>query len=178
MTRTLTKQTHQDFQRRIKSIDPTFYRTGERGVVKDVTTSRPIGSALLGFGWAYIVVSVANNRGVIEGSLRQGSLPDHYHAYILMVLAALLAASCVMLLMHLFRFLTKSGGKKRNSGGMLVGVLGAMVLVYTPTSVWEAGFNMMDGNSRAFVQTASATMSDALPGINFGNVSFVSSQGR
>ncbi|WGW02933.1 hypothetical protein [Tropicibacter oceani] len=178
MARTLRKQTHQDFRRRIKSVDPTFYRNGERGAMKDATAQRPIGSALLGFGWAYLVISVANNRTVIEQSLHQGNLHTDYHGYVLMALAALLAASGVMLLLHLVRYFTKTGGKKRNSGGLLVGALGALVLVYTPTSVWDAGFDMMDGNSRSFVQTASATMSGAIPSIDLGSVAFVSSQGR
>ena len=179
MMRTFRKQNHQDFRNRIKRVDPVFYRWGERGAIADATPHRPFGSLLMGFGWAYLVISVSNNRAVLESSLRQGSLPEQYHDMIFMGLAALLAMSLVMLAIHLFRFFAgRKGGKRRNSGALLTGVMGALMLIYTPASVWQTGFGMMDGNSRSFVMAASATMSEVIPGVDLNSAVFVSSIGK
>ena len=167
-----------DFRLRIKRVDPAFYRGGVGGALKDTTAPRPVGATLLGFGWAYLVIAIAGSRATSEQSLRQGTLPDQYHGYIFMTLAALLAISLVMLAVHVFRFVTKRGGKRTNSGGLLIGVLGALVLVYTPESVWNTGFQMMDGNSRSLLLTASATVGDVLPGVDFGAATLVSSFGK
>lgn len=156
MTRSFRKLTHQDFRRRVKTVDPSYYRWGVSGSRRDATVERPMGSALLGFGWAWLVVTIGNNKPLIESSLKQGSLHPDYHGYILGGLAVLLTISGVMLGLHILRYFTKSGGKKRNSGGILVGAFGAFVLIYTPAHVWNAGFNMLDGNSRSLVQVASS----------------------
>lgn len=156
-----------------------FHRFGERGALADATPSRPFGALLMGFGWAYLVVSISNNRDVLETSLAQGSLPDRLHGYVFMILAGLLAMSVIMLALHVFRFLTmRKGGKKKNSGALLMGVLGALTLTYTPASVWQTGFGMMDVNSRSFVIAASDTVKDAIPEVDFGNVAFASSIGK
>ena len=49
----------------------------------------------------------------------------------------------------------------------LVSELGALVLVYTPASVWETGLGMMDVNSRSIVLAASNTVTEALPNAMF-----------
>lgn len=177
--RSLVRQPrHADFRARVKRVDPVFYRWGERGSMRDATVKRPFGSVLMGFGWAYLVVAVGTNRGLLESSLRQGTLSAETQNWVLMGLASLLAISGVMLCIHLFRYFFHSGGKKQNSGAMLIGVLGALVLVYTPDSVWNTGLGMMDNNSRSMLLTASATFEDALPGVDLGAVAFVSSIGK
>ncbi|CUH77630.1 hypothetical protein [Tropicibacter naphthalenivorans] len=178
MAHLIRKQTHTDFRRRVKTVDPRFYRWGERGTVRDLTPQRPVGSALMGFGWAYLVISVSNNRDHIAASLKQGNLPAQYHDWIFAGLAVLLAVSGVMLALHVFRYLFKNGGKRKNSGGLLIGALGALVLIYTPSTVWTTGFGMLDSNSQGLMMQASATVGDVLPGVDFGKVTFVSSNGR
>ncbi len=172
------KQTRADFRRRIKRVDPAYYRWGESGAARDTTANRPLGSALTGFLWAYLVISVASNRAYLENSLNQGSLGAEYHDMIFAGLSVLLVLSFLALGLHILRFFIKRGGKRRNSGGMLVGALGAMVLVYTPADVWTTGYGMLDDNSRAMLLTASATVDDALPNVDLGNVVLVSSLNR
>ena len=170
------KQTHQDFRRRIKRVDPVFFRWGERGAIADATPHRPFGSLLMGFAGAYLVISVASNRNHLESSLAKGSLSQEIQGYIMMGLAALLAMSLVMLTIHVFRFLgARRGGKKKNSGAVLTGILGALMLIYTPTSVWQAGFGMMDANSRSIVMAASSSVGEMLPGVDIASAVFVSS---
>ena len=178
MPDTFKNQTRKEFRQRIRRVDPVYYRWGESGALADATARRPIASVLVGFGWAYLVIAVSSNRTLIESSLRQGNLPDHLHGYVFMGLAALLTVSVVMLGLHLFRFFFKQGGKRANSGGMLIGVLGAMMLVYTPASVWDTSFRMLDGNSRSLLLSASATVGDVIPGIDLSDIALVSSQGR
>lgn len=178
MRGTFKTRNHGDFRRRVKRVDPVFYRWGERGSARDTTVKRPFGAVLLGFFWAYLVISVGRNRATLEQSLGQGSLSADVQSWIMAGLAALLAVSVVMLALHLFRYFVQNGGKKHNSGALLVGVLGALVLVYTPASVWNTGFGMLDDNSRNLLLTASSTVEDALPGVDFGSVAFVSSTGQ
>ena len=170
---TFRKMTQQDFQARVKRIDPEYYSHGE---VKKTFSSpaRPFMSLIMGFGWAYVVISVARNRSHIEHSLLQGNLPAEYHDFIFFILAALLAVSAVMLGIHLFRFLMsrRASTGKRNSGGLLVGALAAGALVYTPASVFDAGLGMIDQNSRSLIMAASSNVN-----VDFASVSFVSSNG-
>ncbi|WP_136442501.1 hypothetical protein [Pacificoceanicola onchidii] len=178
MARIVKNQTRSDFRRRVKSVDPSFYRWGSGGVRKDTTVERPIGSALLGFGWAYLVITIASNRPLIEQSLAQGALPEQYHVHVFMALAVLLASSGVMLLVHLMRYVTGSGGKRRNSGGLLIGVLGAVTLIYTPAHVWESGLSILDGTSRSMVQVAASNNPLAESKAMVDAIAFVNSVGR
>ncbi len=171
---------HREFRRRIKAVDPRFYHLGTSRGRTDTTPSRPTLFAMLGFGWAYLVISISRNKTLLEQSLSQGSLSDEMQSNIVMALAALLAVSGIMLALHLMRFFLKKGGKSRNSGGLLFGALGALMLVYTPPSVFHAGFGMLDDNSRNLLlaahNTVTDTMNGAVPNVDFGNVVFVSSQ--
>lgn len=172
--RTFEKQTHAEFRKRIKRVDPSFYRWGERGNARDATVKRPFASLLGGFIGAYVIVSVSNNRDYLESSLMQGSLDGQLQEKIMMALAALVAISFILVGVHVFRFLVlRRGGKKSNSGALLTGVLGALMLIYTPASVWQTGFGMMDDTSRSLMLAAS----DAT-GVDFGKAVFVSSLGR
>ncbi len=177
MLRTTSKLTHRDFRHRIRRVDPHFYRTGNC-VNQDARKTRPIGATLLGFGWAYLIVSLSTNRPVIEASLRQGAIDPQYHDWIMAGLASLIAVSFIMLGTHVFRFLFQNGARRTNSGGLLIGCSVALVMIYTPPEVWQAGFQMMDENSQAFIQSASASMDIEMPEVDLSQVSFVSSNGN
>ncbi|MCR8546318.1 hypothetical protein M4578_00645 [Salipiger sp. P9] len=169
--------TREDFQARVKRVDPQYFRHGPRKIHQS-GTARPFLFLSMGFAWAYLVISVARNRAYVEQSLLQGSLPAEYHGYIFHGLAALLSVSAVMMLLHLFRYcLRRSGPAKRNSGGLLMGATAAALLVYTPPGVFETGFGMLDDNSRAVILAASSGVKNAVP-VDFASVAFVSSQGN
>lgn len=178
MARTLTKQTHSDFMLRVRRVDPKFHTHGEAAYAKDRRPRRRTVSTLLGFGWIYTVTAIANGRDHIAGSLREGSLPTEYHPWIFAGLTVLLAVSAVMILLHIARWLFHGGNKKRNSGGILLGALGALMLFYTPASLWTQGFGMLDGHSRTVLSQAGAALEDTLPGIRIETVSFVASSSR
>lgn len=178
MARALKKQSHLDFRSRIKRVDPRFFRMGNHAYARDTTPRRGTLSMLTGFGWIYLAASIANNRDHIAASLRQGSLPAEYHPYIFGVLTAMLAASTVMVLLHLMRYLFNDGNKKRNSGGILLGGLGALMLFYTPADVWNQGFGMLDGHSQNMLQHAGAAIEEAFPGVRIDDVAFVTSGGN
>lgn len=79
-----------------------------------------------------------------------------------------------MLAMHLLRyvFTCKGGTRKGNSGGLLFGAMLAAGVVYTPDSVFEAAFGLLDTNSRSLIVAAA----DKMP-VDLGNIAFVSSSG-
>ncbi|MBV2361018.1 hypothetical protein KUH32_14735 [Thalassococcus sp. CAU 1522] len=176
MKRSFRKQTQDDFRQRVKRIDPV-YAGGGLVPAKDTTPRRPVLSVLMGFAWVYIVITVANNRDTIEISLTQGALDPRLHSWVFGALAALLMISAVMLGIHVLRFFAKSAAKRGNSGSVLAGALGAVLLIYTPPGVWDAGFRMLDSNSRGVLQSATQTLGDALPGVDFNKAIFVSSRG-
>lgn len=172
------KLAHADFRSRVARVDPRFARLGHAAYAKDKTPSRPFGMALLGFGWIYLVASISNRKDHIAASLKQGNLPAQYHDWIFMMLTMLLAGSLVLLAMHLLRYFWKTGGKKRNSGGILIGALGALMLFYTPASVWQMGYGMLDGNSQQILASAGDALDDALGTLPLDSIAMVSSQGR
>ncbi len=178
MIGTFRKLSHADFRLRVARVDPRFARLGEAAYAKDATPSRPFAMTLVGFGWIYMVSSISNRRDHIATSLRQGSLPEHYHDWIFGGLAVLLAASVVLLLLHVLRYSYKTGAKKKNSGGILMGALVALTLFYTPASVWDMGFGMLDGNSQQVILAANTAFEQTFPNLTLDNVAFVSSQGN
>ncbi len=167
---------HDTFRRRIRRIDPTYHQAQSR--TRDTRAQRPLGAVLLGFAWAYLVIAISQGRETLASSLQQGSLPPEYHDYIFMALAGLLFASIVMLGVHAMRFFFRSRARRGHSGPLLVGVLGAVMLAYTPTAVWHTGFDMIDDTSRGMIRTASSSVADSLPGVDFGGATFVSSRGQ
>ncbi|EIE52322.1 hypothetical protein AL036_04740 [Salipiger aestuarii] len=167
--------TRQDFNSRVKRIDP-YYASGNssNASVLNADTARPFLWLLVGFGWAYVCLAVARNRDVIEHSLLQGRLAHEHHAYVFYGLAAMLGISAVMLAIHFVRytFTDKRSATKGNSGGLLFGAMIAAGIVYTPASVFEAAFGLLDDNSRSLIVAAT----EAVP-VDFGSVAFVSSAG-
>lgn len=155
------KMTQDDFQTRIRRVDPGYVQAVQRQEpATRAGSSRPVLSLLIGFGWAFVCLAIARNRDVIETSLLRGKLDAQYHAYIFYGLAALLAISAVMLAMHLLRyvFTCKGGTRKGNSGGLLFGAMLAAGVVYTPDSVFEAAFGLLDTNSRSLIVAAADKM--------------------
>lgn len=169
------KMTRDDFAARVRRVDPEFHSGAGRCPAKRVK-ERPFLCMFGGFVLAYVVISVARNRDYLEESLRQGSLPAHMHGYVIGLLAAFLAFAFVAVLYHLGRWITRRGAEKRNSGGLLAGAVAAGALVYTPASVFEAGYGMLDPNSRKVLQSATSTVKGNLPGVDLASIVFVSSQ--
>lgn len=169
------KMTRQDFNSRVSRVDPYYSKgNGSNADVLNAGQSRPFLSLLMGFGWAYVCLAVARNREFIEQSLLHGKLAPEHHAYVFYGLAAMLAMSAVMLAIHFVRytFTDKRSATKGNSGGLLFGAMIAAGIVYTPASVYEAAFGLLDDNSRSLIVAAA----DAVP-VDFGSVAFVSSAG-
>lgn len=169
------KMTQQDFQSRVKRIDPYYARGSQsNAAILNSGTSRPFVSLLMGFGWGYVCLAIARNRTAVEDSLLRGNLDEQYHDYVFYGLAAMLAISAVMLAIHFVRytFTDKRSATKGNSGGLLFGAMLAAGLVYAPASLFEAAFGLLDDNSRSLIVAAA----EAVPA-GLGNVAFVSSAG-
>lgn len=164
--------------RRVHAVDPAQARGLLQRPGKDNTQRRPFVSAIMGFSWFYVVVTIAINRSKIEESLLQGSLPAEHHSFVFNALAALLTVSGVFLLMHFARIFKRAGAKRANSTGVLSGAAMAVALIYTPPSVVDAGVGMLDGNSRQLLEVAQNTVRDTLPGVDFAGIALVSSQGK
>lgn len=168
------KQSHAEFSARVARVNRNFVKRG--GYRRPPRPGQPIASTLMGFGWIYVVIAVAVNRETIEASLRQGSLPLDYHGYILGALTALLAASTVLLAMHLLRCVSCRGPARSNSRAILLGALGAMALVFTPDAVWQTGAAMLDTRSMDVLTFAGKTIEDGL-NIDFSSITLASSSG-
>ncbi len=169
------KQTKSDFTARLQRIDPV---QGARNNAADKTSRRPVFWTLTGFGWCYLVLCIASRKEHIRESLLQGSMPAQSHDMILAGLAALLAVSGVMLGIHLLRYVTKRGAVRANSGNLLFGALAAVTLIYTPPSVFEAGFGMLDANSRSILLAAHATVKQTVPDVDWAGIVLLASNGR
>ncbi len=166
-----------DFQRRVNRIAPGF-RPGAQDSYSGRGSETPIiGIILIGFAWAYILASLGSNRNRIDTSLEQGSLSADAQYWIISLLAALLAASLVMLALHLVRAVATRGARRRKSRALVFGALMAFGLFYTPEAIWTTGFDMLDGKSQTFLAAASDMISDALPDIKIDKITFASSGG-
>ncbi|APZ54956.1 hypothetical protein [Salipiger abyssi] len=160
------KMTRDDFNTRVKRLDPQYFQHGDtKPVATCRATAHPYLCLLLGFGWAYLIFAIAGKRSLIETSLMRGSIPVQYHDYIFYALAALLAVSAVMLAIHVLRYVCLRRGRpgRSNSGGLLVGAAAAAALAYMPSSVLEAGFGLLDDNSKTFIMATSQGVREAMP---------------
>ncbi|KMK67526.1 hypothetical protein [Puniceibacterium sp. IMCC21224] len=172
------KQSKTDFNDRLRRLNSSHGSAGSYRQGADTNSARPILFTLLGFAWFYTVITVAERKSHLKLSLVQGNLPAQYHDMIMAGLGALLAVSGVMLVLHLVRYLMKRGAKRSNSGGILVGALVAATLVYTPPSVFEAGFGMLDSNSRSLIMAASSTVTGNVSGLDWSAIQLVSSYSK
>lgn len=172
MERSSHKLTQRDFRKRVKRVDPQFYRSGNSAQA-ETRKSHPIGSSMIGFGWVFLLLTIARNRPTIEASLQQGTLPDQYHNWILAGLVAFLAASFALIGLHVLRFVFQSGPRRKNSAGLLMGAALAFGMINTPMHVWQSGYGMLDDNTRALIQIASSSVEN----LNLSDVSLVSSRG-
>ncbi|EPX80394.1 hypothetical protein [Salipiger mucosus] len=172
------KMTRDDFDARLGRMNADQSRGAGSKARRNADREHPFLYLLAGFGSAYLVMTVARNREAIEASLRQGSLPAQYGDWVLGGTAALLAVSAVMLGLHVFRLVLRRGTDRRNSGGLLAGVIAAGALIHTPPSVVDAAYGMLDGNSRDLIVAATSSVQDNFPGIDFSTAAFTSSNGR
>ena len=172
------KMTNADFEARIRRIDPEFARYGASDASKVARTSkRPIVSGIAGFLWAGVVIAVAQNQQTIEASLLQGSLPREYHVYVFGALAALLAVSGVMVMMHLLRMVSRRGSARSNSAGILVGIVAATVMSMIPSQTYVAGLGLLNENSRNVIASAGTSVR-ATAGLDIRATTFASSLGN
>lgn len=177
MKRTPRKLTQLDFHQRVKRVDSNFLHNGN-GTHAEHRKSGPFKTTVVGFGWAYAVLLLAANRPAIETYLNQGVLPPQYHIWVVAAFSAAIAASMVLLLVHVLRLVFQKGHQRTASGGLLFGTGLALALTYAPPSVWSAGNTMFDDNLRGFVMSANASLDMDLPEIDFSDLSFVTSAGQ
>lgn len=171
------KQDHGDFAARVKRIDPGFYRMGDQAYAKDTTKEHVFGAMAIGFGWAYIVAAIGTNRTILEESLRQSALSSQAQDWVISALAALLAASLVMIALHLVRFALTKGPRRKNSRSLLIGAMLAFGLFYTPDVVWQTGYGMLDGHSQDFLASAGDMVEQSFPSLSIDRIAFTSSGG-
>lgn len=175
----IRKMTHADFDARVKRVDPKFARLGHQATAASTARAakRPILSGLVGFVWAGIVIAVARNQAQIADSLAQGSLPQEYHVYVFGMLAALLAVSGVVAVMHLLRCVGRRAGERGNSLSLVTGIVAAVVLTQVPAEVYETGLGLLDENSRN-VMLAAGNSVRGPAGLEISGTTFLSSLGN
>ncbi|WP_443391945.1 hypothetical protein [Antarctobacter jejuensis] len=171
------KQDQRDFSNRVKRIDPAYFRLGQQAYAKDTTREHVFGAAVIGFAWAYLVAAISTNRSVLEDSLRQSILSTDAQYWVISSLAALLAASMVMIALHVVRFLATKGARRKNSRSLLIGAMMAFALFYTPEVVWQTGYGMLDGHSQDFLASAGDMVEQTFPRLSIDNIAFTSSGG-
>ncbi len=160
------KMTRQDFSSRVARIDPEY---ASIKIAADARPARPFMALMMGFGWGYLCLAVARNRDFIEQSLLQGTLSQAHRDHVFHALAALLAVSAVMLVVHFLRFTftPKHSATRGNSGGLLLGAMMAAGVVHTPPGVMEAAFGLLDDNSRSLIIAASEAVPAELRAVDF-----------
>lgn len=157
MTRTFRKLGKNDFQARLKRIDGL--QGGHGGSQGSNRRDKPLFSALLGFGWFYAALGIGMNKTKIEASLAQGNLAANVQTYIVGILAVLLIITAVMLCVHVFRFVV-GGRARRNSGGLVMGAIGAIGFVSAPPELWSLGYDLLDNNAQMIVYNIQNTIAD------------------
>ncbi|SLN27728.1 hypothetical protein ROJ8625_01148 [Roseivivax jejudonensis] len=173
MRYSIRKQTRQDFDARVRRLDPHYARTGQSSGAAKSRNRSPLVWSVFGFVWIYVTASVARNQAFLRDSLAQGNLSSDAQYAVMAGLGAMLAISAVMVLWHLSRVLVRRRERRGASTPILCGGALALALCYTPPSVLENGLQMLDPNTSKLLRTAQNTVSDGM-GIDLGSVSFTS----
>ncbi|HBT02174.1 MAG TPA: hypothetical protein DEB47_20500 [Citreicella sp.] len=156
------KLTHDDFMLRVQRVDPHFAHHGHSAPRAPRSTLSVL-SPLLGFGWFWVVFTLARDPDRIRASLMQGSLPSQHHDVILGTLAAMLAVSGVMILIHGLRCVLRRGPARRSSGGLLAGVLVAGALLHTPGPVRSQILALAETQTTGAIAATEARLRNLLP---------------
>ncbi|SFE00244.1 hypothetical protein [Roseivivax sediminis] len=170
MTHAIRKQTKADFAARVQRVAPGY---GRSRTAPPPQSGSPFALGLLGFAWIYLAVSVAQNRGHLHASIEASALPPHAQVWVMAGLAAMLAVSAVMVIVHLARLLRR--GHRGTSGSILAGGLFAMAFCHIPTGIFEAGIAMLDFNTSRLLRSAGATMQDGV-GFDLVSISFTAAR--
>lgn len=177
MKKPARKLTHHDFRKRIKRVDSVFYATGQSASLSQ-SESHPLKSAFKGFGWAYVILLVSQNRPALETLLSERALSAQHQTWVVAAAAVAITVSLIMVAVHLLRALLQKGAQRSNSSGLLVGTGLALALSYTPASVWDAGSELFEGHLRGAVLSANASMDIDVPAVDFSDLVFTSSASR
>lgn len=122
---------------------------------------------MVGFVWFYIVLTMARKKDYIAQSLSEGTLNEQAQFGFMAAMAALIAASLVVFGIHLVRYVGKAR-MARNSGGLISGAVMASGLIMIPPEAYDHAFNLLDDNTRSFLETANANLDQS--DLDFGNM--------
>lgn len=172
MQRVLRKQTLDDFNRRLVSVERSYHRRVPHFRRRDRAGERPVFWTTLSFAWTYLMVYVATNRGTVELAMDGSTLPRSVHDPMMAGLAAGMGISVVFLVYHILRGLFRAR-RYYNSGSILIGFVAACALHLTPASAYDRAYRMLGDDTRS--QVAQAV--DKVRDVEWQSIISVSSQG-
>lgn len=169
MERRIRNLTRSDFDNRISRIQRDAGGRGSGGSAP--RKGHPILGGLLGFGWFYLLVTLALRKPEIADSLVRGTLSPQQQSMIVTALAVLMAGSAVVLALHLFRFIAR---RRSTSGGLVLGGVAAIGIALLPPAMLDAGHEALEDNARSLIGTAKLSVSelrleDVVPLSSVGN---------
>ncbi|WP_238366094.1 hypothetical protein [Mesobacterium pallidum] len=150
MARTVHTLGRDDFKARIRRIER---RTFVPPSARNTHRKRNI---LLGFGWAYAVLTLGGRAEQIKDSIKASAIPIELHSPFVALLASFAVVSMVMFAVHVLRL--GSAAHKGRSGPLVSGATVAIGLVLTPPSVVDYGYGLLDDNTRTILEETSASV--------------------
>ena len=173
MKRSFRKLNRDDFSARIDTVQRAYNQRTPYAYRRDRTGERPVFWTFFSLVWTYVAIFISFNRPQVDSFLSAKKIPAHLHDPILSALAAALAVSAILLVVHILRALIRTRGYY-NSGSILLGFALAAGLHLTPSSVYQSLFGMLDDDTQdVLATTASKVMS-----IDWNDIVVVSSQGQ
>lgn len=150
MARTVHTLGRNDFKARINRIQ-------RRSFVEPLRRRpRRKRNLLLGFGWAYAVLTLGGRSDHIKDSISASPIPIELHTPFVALLASFAVVSVVMFGVHILRLANATHHAR--SGPLVSGATLAIALVMTPDSVIDYGYDLLDDNTRTIIEETSASV--------------------
>ena len=186
MKRVLKKQDRNDFESRIKRLDPAFAalpkearserKPWEFGNAKRLSkTDKPIMMTAFGFGLAVTALYAANNPDTVQSLLLQSGWPAEFLSYGMNGISLLIIGLIIFYLANMLRVVNPRATGRGNAVGLVVGAVAAIGVTSMDPSYIEAGYAYAGiegpGDIMAFAQTQGTRLAE----IDWTSVMMVSS---
>ncbi|MCE0507164.1 hypothetical protein LR948_17480 [Roseivivax sp. GX 12232] len=173
MQRRFRKLDQADFRARVTRLDPHYARHGVSRARPRAQSERPALWAMLGFSLSLCLTALVQNRAAISESLAQGSLGADHRLWLLGGVTALAIYGVLRLAAFALQCLFAKRARRGAPGGLVVGALGALLVLQVPSETYRAGLALLGAEGDRIARDASRGAQERL-NIDAAELRFVS----
>jgi len=188
MKRTIRKQTQNDFESRIKRLDPQFAalkpserfddKPWEPTVKPGFKSENPVMMTLLAMVLAVSALFAVTNPEAYKALLLQTGWPAQFLTYALNGSSIVSVGLVILLLGNLYRVFNPNATGRWNAGGLVLGGLAGIAAFNVPGTYYDAGYALLGFESATDVLDYAQARTLDLANVDWASVVMVSSSAK